>query len=318
MNMNSNTIRIGTRGSRLALIQTNQVRQALEAAHPGLQVDIVVIKASGDWNPKQGEVRLSEQQGGKGMFIKDIEQAILDNEVDIGVHSLKDVPTFMPAGTALKHFLKRADPRDVFISHKAKSLDQLPAGSVIGTASVRRQSIILHRRPDLKVVTFRGNIDTRLEKLKDGQVDAIILAAAGLQRAGLESVVSSYLEPETMLPAVGQGIVAIESRADDTRIHKVLDAVNDTESCQQATAERALLTVLDGSCGTPIGSFANRTPEGTMRLRGLFAKPDGTEVYQADEIAVVETVDDALALGQRVGRSLKSMIPEQVLLAVAS
>lgn len=316
--MNSNTIRIGTRGSRLALIQTNQVKDALEAAHTGLHVEIVVMKASGDWNPKQGEVRLSEQQGGKGMFIKDIEQAILDGAIDIGVHSLKDVPTHMPQGTALAHFLERGDPRDVFISHKANSLDELPAGSVIGTASVRRQSVILHRRPDLKVVTFRGNIDTRLEKLKDGQVDAIILAAAGLQRAGLESVINSYLEPEAMLPAVGQGIVAIESREGDARVHALLDAINNTESSCQASAERALLAVLDGSCGTPIGSFANRTPEGRMRLRGLFAKPDGTEVYQADETAPVETVDDAYALGLRVGRSLRSMIPEKVLLAVAS
>jgi len=311
-------LRVGTRGSKLALTQTETICAALRTAHPGLEVEVVVIKASGDWKPAQGEVRLSEQAGGKGQFVKDIEEYILNNHVDIGVHSLKDVPTEMPEGLIINHFMPRADARDVFISNKAKSLDELAAGSVVGTSSVRRQAVILNRRPDLKVVTFRGNIDTRIEKLNAGQVDAIILAASGLKRLNLERVIASYIEPEAMLPAVGQGVLAIESRANDDATHALLEAINHQPTRLTTIAERMILTVLCGSCGTPIGSYATFDDVHSMRLRGLFASPDGTEMFEAEETAVVTTEQDAHALGLRVGRTLKSLIPEAVLLVLAS
>ncbi|NBX66853.1 MAG: hydroxymethylbilane synthase [Proteobacteria bacterium] len=315
---NVKKLRIGTRGSKLALVQTESVCNALRTAHPDLEIEVVIIKASGDWKPAQGEVRLSEQAGGKGQFVKDIEEYILNGHVDVGVHSLKDVPTIMPAGLALNHFMPRGDARDVFISKKAVSLDELPEGTVIGTSSVRRQAIILNRRPDLKVVTFRGNIDTRIEKLLAGQVDAIILAAVGLKRLGREDVISSYIEPEAMLPAVGQGVIAIETRDNDHAIHALFEPINHQPTRLAVLAERALVAVLNGSCGTPIGSYALFTDNGEMRLRGLLASPDGTEMFEAEETAFVTSEDDAHALGLRVGRSLKSLVPEAVLLAIAS
>ncbi len=311
-------LRVGTRGSKLALTQTETICAALRTAHPGLEVEVVVIKAAGDWKPAQGEVRLSEQAGGKGQFVKDIEEYILNNHIDIGVHSLKDVPTEMPDGLIINHFMPRADARDVFISNKAKSLDELAAGSVVGTSSVRRQAVILNRRPDLKVVTFRGNIDTRIEKLNAGQVDAIILAASGLKRLNLEHTIASYIEPEAMLPAVGQGVLAIESRANDAETHALLEVINHQPTRLTTIAERMILTVLCGSCGTPIGSYATLADDHSMRLRGLFASPDGTEMFEAEETGIVTTEQDAHALGLRVGRTLKSLIPEAVLLVLAS
>ena len=318
MTMTQKKLRVGTRGSKLALTQTGMVCDMLRAANPGLEIELIVIKAAGDWKPAQGEVRLSEQAGGKGQFVKDIEEYILNNHVDVGVHSLKDVPTFMPDGLVLNHFMPRGDARDVFISNKATSLDELPEGSVVGTSSVRRQAVILNRRPDLKVVTFRGNVDTRLEKLNAGQVDAIILAAIGLERLGKLDVVSSFLEPEAMLPAVGQGVLAIESREGDAETHAILERANHLPTRLTVVAERALLRVLNGSCGTPIGSYANHTTDGSMRLRGFIASPDGAEMFEAEETAPVKTVDDANALGVRVGREIQSLAPEAVLLSVAS
>lgn len=318
MTSNVKKLRIGTRGSKLALVQTDSVCEALRAAHPHIEFEIVVIKASGDWKPAQGEVRLCEQAGGKGQFVKDIEEYILNGHVDIGVHSLKDVPTFMPQGLALNHFMPRGDARDAFISRKAVSLDELPEGAVIGTSSVRRQAVILNRRPDLKVTTFRGNIDTRIEKLNAGQVDAIILAAVGLKRIGRDDEISSYIEPEAMLPAVGQGVIAIESREGDADTQAVLEAINHQPTRLAVLAERSLVAVLNGSCGTPIGSYAQFVNDAEMRLRGMLAAPDGTEMFEAEETAMVDTIEDATALGLRVGRSLKSLVPEAVLLAIAS
>lgn len=315
MTVKANTLRIGTRGSKLALKQVEMLSALLKAAHPDLEIEVEVIKTSGDWKPAQGEVRLSEQAGGKGQFVQDIEYCIATGHVDIGVHCVKDVPTFMPEGLVLSHFLEREDARDVFISPLAPTLDELPAGAVVGTASVRRQAVILNRRPDLKVVTFRGNINTRLEKLEAGQVDAIILAAAGLKRLDIDDVISSYMEPETMLPAVGQGVICIESRVNDARVHAIMDAINHAPTALTTTAERALLMAVDGSCGTPVGSYATYTDEG-MRLRGFFATPDGREVYHAEFTAPVTSTEDAHALGLRVGRDILGMVPESVLLAV--
>lgn len=311
-------LRIGTRGSRLALIQTEMVCDLLRRAHPGIELETIVIKATGDWTPAQGEVRLSEQAGGKGQYVQNIEDYIRNGHIDIGVHSCKDIPTFMPNDLVIDHFLPRGDARDAFISNKALSLDELPEGAVVGTSSVRRQAVILNRRPDLKVVTFRGNVDTRLEKLNAGQVDATILAAIGLQRLGRSEVISSFIEPEAMLPAVGQGTIAIESRKGDARVATLLDAISHKETRIVTVAERALLAVLDGSCGTPIGSYAMFVEAGKMRLRGFIATPDGAEIFHADETAPVKSVEDAHALGLRVGRSLRAMVPEAVLLACVS
>lgn len=318
MELKPKKLRIGTRGSKLALTQTEMVCEALRRAHPGVEIEVVVIKATGDWKPAQGEVRLSETAGGKGLYVQNIEDYLREGHIDVGVHSLKDVPTHMPADMAIDHFMPRGDARDAFISKKAVSLDELPEGAVVGTSSVRRQAVILNRRPDLKVVPFRGNVDTRLEKLQKGQVDAIILAAIGLKRLGRESVISSYIEPEAMLPAVGQGTLAMETCKNNQAVRDMLEAVNHMETRIVTAAERALLAVLDGSCGTPIGSYAMFIEPGQMRLRGFIAMPNGTEMFHADETSPVASAEDAYALGLRVGRSLRSMVPEQVLLACVS
>ncbi len=306
-------LKIGTRGSKLALIQSQKVVDAIKLKNPNLAIEIVVIETSGDWKPSHGEVLLSEAQGGKGLFIKEIEAAILDERIDIGVHSVKDVPTFLPRGLCLNHVMDREDPRDAFICQKATSIDELPEGAIVGTSSMRRQAIMLSRRPDLKIVPLRGNVDTRLRKLAEGQVDATILAAAGLQRMGLDDHIASYIEPESMLPAVCQGIIGLEIRDDDTQTSTILDTIHHEKTGMIATAERALLTVLDGSCRTPIGSYGQWIDDHTMRLRGLVASLDGANLYSSEETVIVKTDADAHALGLRVGQAIKSKTPKQYL-----
>lgn len=306
-------MKIGTRGSKLALIQTQQVVEALKASHPELDIEIVVIQTSGDWKPSHGETLLSAAAGGKGLFAKEIEIALMEGRIDVGVHSLKDVETFMSKDLTIRHVLERDDPRDAFISPRAASIDELPAGAVVGTASVRRGSIILARRPDLKIVPLRGNVDTRLRKLKDGQVDATILAVAGLNRLDLTHEVTSYLEPESMLPAVCQGIIGLQARVNDNATLAALDAINHEPSHYQAIAERAVLSVLDGSCRTPIGSYGQWVDATTMRLRALVAASDGGAVYTHEETASVTTTEDAQALGLRVGKVLRAMTPQECL-----
>lgn len=306
-------MKIGTRGSKLALIQTQKVVDLLKARNPDLAIEIVVIQTSGDWKPSHGETLLSAAAGGKGLFAKEIEMALMDGRIDIGVHSLKDVETFMDKNLTIQHVLERDDPRDAFISQKATSVDELPENAVIGTSSVRRASILLSRRPDLKIVPLRGNVDTRLKKLKDGQVDATILAVAGLNRLNLQVEVASYLEPEAMLPAVCQGIIGIQARKDDVETLALLDMINDQKTLFQAIAERAVLAVLDGSCRTPIGSYAQWLDNDEMRLRALVASPEGGDVYKHEETAVIDTVDGAHALGLRVGQALKALTPKHCL-----
>lgn len=308
-------MKIGTRGSKLALIQAQKLVNVVKSHYPTIPVEIIVIETSGDWKPSHGETLLSEVDGGKGLFAKEIEMALLEDRIDVGVHSLKDVPTFLPKGLTVSHMLSREDPRDAFICNKVNSIDELPEGAVVGTSSLRRKAILLARRPDLKIVPIRGNVDTRLKKLNDGQVDAIILAAAGLQRMGLEDKIASYIEPESMLPAVCQGIIGMEIRENDTETAKLLDAIHDTKTGMIAAAERAMLAVLDGSCRTPIGSYGQWTKDdnNTMRLRGLVASSEGKDIYQSEETATVKTNADAHALGLRVGQSLKAKTPKQYL-----
>lgn len=305
-------LRIGTRGSQLALKQTNMVADALRAAHPDLTVEIIEILTSGDWKPAQGETRLMEAKGGKGQFAHEIEQRILSGEIDCGVHSLKDMPSFLPAGLKIEHFLPRADARDVFLSAKYKSWDDMPAGAVIGTSSLRRQAFILAKRPDLKVVPLRGNVPTRIEKLHQGQVDGMFLALAGLNRLNLTEYATRILSPEEFLPACGQGIIGIEIRTGDTRVGEIFDAISCKDTALVATAERAALQVLDGSCHTPVGSYAVLN-EGRIKLQVAVAEADGSAYYEDHIEGPVATVEDARTLGQVIGHRLKPRLPEGIL-----
>jgi hydroxymethylbilane synthase len=295
-------LRIGTRGSPLAMAQTLETRDRLSAANTELSapdaIEVQEIKTIGDAILD----RPLAEVGGKGLFTKELDVALLDGRVDIAVHSIKDVETFLPDGVVLAAFLEREDPRDAFLSLKAPSLAELPAGSVIGSASLRRQAQILNRRPDLKVTLLRGNVQTRLGKLADGVVDATLLAYAGLRRLGLEDKASAVLSPEEMLPAVGQGAIGITCRADDARVLEWLAAVNHTETQIRVTAERALLAALDGSCRTPIGGFAEINGD-QMRLRGLVAREDGSEMFETERNGALH---DAAAMGDDAGRELRA------------
>ena len=247
---------IGTRGSPLALAQAKEVKLLLETAFPELvgRVKITVIKTTGDII----QDRALSEIGGKGLFTKEIDDALLNGDINLAVHSMKDVPTWLPC------MLEREDIRDVFISEKAASILDLPEGSVVGTAALRRQALILHHRPDLKVKIFRGNVETRLKKLAAGDVDATLLAMAGLKRLGLADVATSVIEPEEILPAVAQGAIGITCRADDEVSQMYLAAINNNETELCITAERALLKVLDGSCRTPIAAL------GEIKANGSF------------------------------------------------
>ncbi len=299
------TLRIGTRGSPLALAQANETRALIKAAHgdptPLGVPEIVEIKTTGDIVLDRPLADI----GGKGLFSKEIDTALLDRRIDLAVHSMKDLETWMPDGIVIAAVLEREDTRDAFISEKYAALFDLPEGAVVGTASVRRQAQILHRRPDLKCVVFRGNVQTRLGKLADGQADATILACAGLNRLGRAEIVTQALDPGEMLPAVAQGAVAITCRADDTKVRDVLATIDHAPTHLRVTAERAMLEALDGSCRTPIGGLAELSDDGTeMTLTGLVAKTDGSILHRA-----VRTGPSAGAydLGRGLGEELKSM-----------
>ena len=306
-------IKIGTRGSKLALIQTKKVVASLQALQSDLDIEIVIIQTSGDWKPSQGETLLSAAAGGKGLFAKEIENALMDERIDIGVHSLKDIETFMPDTLRIDHMLPREDARDAFISHKAKTIEDLPQGAVVGTSSVRRGAFIKSYRPDLQIVPFRGNVDTRLKKLADGQVDATLLAVAGLDRMDLSDEITSYLEPETMLPAVCQGVIAMQIRRCDRAAADLLDQIHDEKTGITSTAERAVLEVLDGSCRTPIGSYAILDETNQMHLRGMVLSPDGRDTYFHEDTAPVKNNEEAREFGLKVGEVIKAMTPANYL-----
>ncbi|MBT4934848.1 MAG: hydroxymethylbilane synthase [Rhodospirillaceae bacterium] len=293
-------LRIGTRGSPLALAQAEEVKTRLIAAFPEMvtAAEIVIIKTTGDMILD----RALAEVGGKGLFTKEIDDAMLDGRIDLAVHSMKDVPTWLPDGIVLPCMLEREDPRDAFISDKAKNIADLPSGSVIGTAALRRQALILNMRPDLKVVTFRGNVQSRLRKLAEGQVDATLLALAGLNRLGNADVATSIIETNEMLPAVAQGAIGITCHTDDERAHKFLAALNHQPTVFRVRAERALLEVLDGSCRTPIAALAEIDTSDGLSLRGLIAKPDGSEVLETGRSG---DMADAVALGREAGEELK-------------
>lgn len=310
--MNETSLKIGTRGSPLALKQTQMVVDALMAAHPDLACEIVTIKTSGDWKPEEGENRLSEREGGKGLFIKEIEAALMGGQIDCAVHSMKDVPSFLPEGAAVDHVLPRADARDALICFQASSIETLPQGATVGTSSLRRQAFLLHRRPDLNVVPLRGNVQTRIEKLKGGQVDATFLAMAGLNRLGIEGDYIHALSADVMLPACGQGVVAIETRSMDTDTRSLLDAIHDHVTGLCAAAERAALQTLDGSCHTPIGAYA-LMKEDALSLIVAVVSLDGMHLWEEGGTEKIQSADDAARMGTAIATKLKSILPDGAL-----
>jgi hydroxymethylbilane synthase len=292
-------LRIGTRGSPLALAQANAVRRLLAAAHGVAEaaIDIVAIRTSGD----RIQDRPLAEVGGKGLFTKEIEEALAGGTIDVAVHSAKDMPTVLPDGLGLAACLPREDVRDVFISRKAPSLGELAPGSVVGTASLRRQALARRLRPDLKVVPFRGNVETRLRKLDDGVVDATVLALAGLKRLGLTHVATDVMPVEDFLPAVGQGAIALEARIDDRRTRDLLARIDHADTTTALRAEREFLAVLDGSCRTPIAGYAT-IADGTLRFRGMILRPDGSETHETTQSG---PAGDAALIGAAAGRELK-------------
>jgi hydroxymethylbilane synthase len=296
-------LRIGTRGSPLALAQAHALRRALDAAHgwDETAIAITIIKTSGDLI----QDRPLTEVGGKGLFTKEIEQALLDQSIDLAVHSAKDMPTMLPPGLALIGCLPRADPRDVFISPKARNLDGLRAQAVVGTASLRRAAMVKRWRADLSVVSLRGNVETRLKKLEAGVVDATLLALAGLNRLGLQDAATAVLSLDQFLPAVGQGVIVIEARDRDAAIHDLVAAVDHTDTATALQAERAFLGELDGSCRTPIAGHATLS-DGTLRLRGMILRPDGSEVHETTRFGPPA---DAALMGVDAGRELRACVP---------
>jgi hydroxymethylbilane synthase len=293
-------LRLGTRGSKLALTQTGLVRDALADAVPALAapdaIEIVAIRTTGDVI----QDRPLSEIGGKGLFVKEIEEALLSGRIDAAVHSMKDMPTVQPAGLVISAFLPREDARDVLIAGDVGRIADLKQGAVVGTAALRRRAQLLYRRPDLRIVTLRGNVDTRLAKRAAGEVEATLLALAGLKRLGL--AVGTPVPEDEILPAVGQGAVCIECRVDDTRTIGWLAAINHAGTATCVAAEHAMLTVLDGSCRTPIAGHAILDAAGSLCLRGLIARPDGSELIATDRRGPPA---DAEAMGREAGDELK-------------
>ena len=293
------SLRIGTRGSPLALVQARMVRSRLAAA-TGMSedgIELVVIRTTGDLI----QDRSLAEEGGKGLFTKEIEEALLDRRIDLAVHSAKDMPTILPKGLVLAACLEREDPRDVFISRKARSLAELPRGASVGTASLRRQAIAKRARPDLSVMPLRGNVETRLRKLEAGDVDATLLALAGLKRLGLVEHATDIMSADEFLPAVGQGAIGIETRENDARMSGITVRIDHSDTSTAIACERAFLAALDGSCKTPIAGHATVIGD-AVQFRGLIARPDGTAAH---DIAGAGNRKDAAMIGTEAGRELK-------------
>ncbi|WP_154173090.1 hydroxymethylbilane synthase [Vibrio metoecus] len=275
--MTETPIRIATRQSPLALWQANYVKDALMAAHPGLQVELVTMVTRGDVILDTPLAKV----GGKGLFVKELEVAMLEGRADLAVHSMKDVPVDFPEGLGLVTICEREDPRDAFVSNTYAKIDDLPSGAVVGTCSLRRQCQLKAARPDLVIKELRGNVGTRLSKLDAGEYDAIILAAAGLKRLGLESRIRNFIEPEQSLPAVGQGAVGIECRLDDQRVRELLVPLNHTDTADRVRCERAMNLTLQGGCQVPIGSYALLDGD-EIWLRALVGEPDGSQIVRGE------------------------------------
>ena len=303
--MSSKDIIIGSRGSQLALWQANWVKSELERIHSGVEVKIKVITTSGD---KIQDVPLAKI-GGKGLFVKEIEEALLSKEVDIAVHSMKDVPMKLPEELNISVITKRENPLDALISKNGEKLADLPIGSFIGTSSLRRSSQLLKYRSDFKIGALRGNVDTRLKKLEDGKYDAILLATAGLNRLGWTNKITEEVSHDILLPAMGQGALGIETHRDDFIAQGMILSLDDKLSHSAVNAERALVGALDGGCQVPIGSYAT-VDNNLITLRGLVASLDGKTIYKHIKTG---PVDDAINIGHALGVQLLSMGADKVL-----
>jgi len=297
-------LKIGTRGSPLALAQAHETQARLMAAHrlPGEAFEIVVISTSGD----RIQDRPLSEAGGKGLFTKEIEEALLARRIDIAVHSSKDMPTVLPDGLELSAFLPREDARDAFIGKAAKRIADLPRGAKVGSSSLRRQALIRRMRPDLDVVMFRGNVQTRLRKLDEGVADGTILAYAGLKRLGLDNVVTDLMSLEIFPPAPGQGAICIESRIGDGDVEKMLAAIHDVPTGQALACERAFLAALDGSCRTPIAGHATISGE-SLSFAGLIISPDGTASH---EVRLDGPARDAARIGSEAAKAVRARAGE--------
>lgn len=302
------TLRIATRKSALALWQAEYVKAELIKYHPELKIELVPLTSRGD---KILDVPLAKV-GGKGLFVKELESALLDHEADIAVHSMKDVPMEFPEGLRLEVICEREDPRDALVSNKYPQLDAIPAGAIIGTSSLRRQSQLLAARPDLEVTFLRGNVNTRLAKLDAGEYDAIILAAAGLKRLEMPERIASYLSPETLLPAAGQGAVGIECRSDDAATQTLLAPLHHATTAQAVMAERAMNRTLEGGCQVPIGCYAIHE-DGALWLRGLVADPEGQRVIYDEIRGPANTAED---LGNSLAQRLLTAGADEILKSV--
>ena len=288
----------------MALAQAHETRARLSQAFDLEEscFEIIVIKTTGD----RVLDRPLKEIGGKGLFTREIEDDLLSGRIDIAVHSMKDMPTEQPAGLILDTYLPREDVRDAFVSLTKNSMDALEAGQKLGSSSLRRKAQLMLARPDLEVVEFRGNVQTRLKKLEDGVADATFLAAAGLNRLGLSHIAKSFLDPDVMLPAVAQGAIGIERRSEDTRVAEILSAIHDTSTGQRLAAERAFLRGLDGSCETPIAGLAELNGS-TLRLRGEVLRPDGSEAINDDQSCPIE---DAEILGSEMANKILNATPK--------
>lgn len=306
----SQSLRIATRKSPLALWQTEQVAERLRLAHPDLRVEILGMRTRGD---KFLDAPLAKI-GGKGLFVKELEQGLLDRRADIAVHSMKDVPIDLPAGLQLPVIMEREDPRDALVANNYGDIDELPAGARVGTSSLRRQCQLAARRADLVIRPLRGNVNTRLSKLDAGEYDAIVLAAAGLMRLGFEQRIRRRLSPEESLPAIGQGAIGIECRVDDGRVKALIAPLHHADTADRVRAERALNRRLRGGCQAPIAGYAV-LEDGWLRLRGLVGTPDGTQVWYAERCA---PRTEAEPLGTALAEDLIAQDRNRVLAALAA
>jgi len=280
-------IRIATRRSPLALWQAEHVAKLLKESHPNIQIELVKMITQGD---KILDTPLAKI-GGKGLFVKELEQGMLNGDADIAVHSMKDVPALLPEGLEISAILHREDPRDAFVSNQYETIDELPKGAVVGTSSLRRQCQLLEMRPDLIIKSLRGNVNSRLQKLDDGNYDAIILAAAGLIRLGFEARIKTALPVNTMLSAIGQGAIGIECRNDDEATKSLIECLHDEETATRICAERAMNLTLEGGCQAPIAGHA-KIKNGILRLHGLVAEPDGSLMITEELEGPVENAEE--------------------------
>jgi len=303
--MKSHKIIIGSRGSQLALWQANWVKSQLENLHGNADISIRVITTSGD---KIKDVPLSKI-GGKGLFVKEIEEALLAKEIDLAVHSMKDVPIEIPSQLEISIITKRENPLDALISKNGKKLADLPQGATIGTSSLRRSSQLLNYRNDFKIHPLRGNVDTRLKKVEEGKYDAILLASAGLNRLGWSNRITEEISHEIIIPAMGQGALGIETRLGDSKTYNFISSLNHEQTNYEVSAERALVGKLDGGCQVPIGAYA-KTEDNLITLKGLVSSLDGKIIHKSE---IVGPIDDAINIGQDLGEELLKMGANEIL-----